>query len=157
MIVRYKLIVLLTLSSLLAVGCWRTTTEPTGSVAPYLTPLQVGPQQIFVDVVDNDLSRSRGLSGRERLLNSQGMLFDFRNTNITRPEFWMKDMRFALDFIWIKDSAVIGITPNAPVEAKTSDEDLSIYRPPGDIDAVLEVNAGWASDHHIKVGDQIKF
>ena len=121
---------------------------------PYITPLRVGTQQIFVQVVSTDSAKEQGLSGREGLTDKQGMLFIFDGNDLARPGFWMKDMKFDLDFIWIKNHAVIGITPNVPHPARV-DANLPVYYPPEDVDAVLEVNAGWTATHNIKVGDQI--
>jgi uncharacterized membrane protein (UPF0127 family) len=141
----------------LAVGCVKTTSPEAQPSPPYTTALHVGQQTIFVEVVDNDLSRERGLSGRDRLTDSQGMLFDFHNTGITQPRFWMKGLTFALDFVWIKDGKIIGITPGAPVENHFYDDQYKTYDPPGPVDSVLEVNASWVSNHHVKIGDPVKF
>ncbi len=152
-----KLLLLMTLVAALAVGCVKSTSMQAEPTAPYTTPLQVGSQTIFVEVADNDKSRQRGLSGRERLSDSQGMLFDFHDSGVSLPSFWMKEMTFSLDFIWIKDGLIIGITHEAPLENHVYNEDYTIYRAPGPVDSVLEVNAKWAQDHRVKVGDTVKF
>ena len=141
----------------LAVSCIKMSSPLAEPVPPYTTLLHVGTQTIFVEVADNDKSRERGLAGRDRLTDMQGMLFDFQYTNISQPRFWMKGMKFALDFIWVKDGKIIGITPLAPVENHIYDDEYKTYDPPGPVDQVPEVNAAWASDHHVKVGDTVKF
>ena len=96
----------------------------------------------------------QGLSGRPRLTNSQGMLFNFGTS--TTPGFWMKDMNFDLDFIWIRDGKIIGITPNVPAPAQDKKFDtasLPTYYPPSAVNQVLEVNAGWAEKNNVTVGD----
>ncbi len=146
----------------LAAGCNKpvdsndVTTSSAEIVIPYTTPLQIGGQQIYVEVADTDAARQQGLSGRKRLTDNQGLLFDFRNTDLTRPGFWMKDMVFDLDLIWIKELKVVAITPDVPAPKNTG-EQLPTYLPPSEIDMVLEVVSGWSRAHNIKAGDLIKF
>jgi len=128
--------------------------ESTISTA-YDIPITVGDASLLVEVVATDETRAQGLSGRDPLTEQQGMLFDFTNTTIRQPSFWMKDMKFNIDIIWIADNKIIGITPNVP--APTSNESLPSYPPPGDITHVLEVIAGWSQRNQIKVGDTIQF
>lgn len=92
----------------------------------------------------------KGLSGRSNLDNIDGMLFIFPQYHI--PLFWMKDMRFPIDIIWISNGKVVDITANAPVE--TSDK-LPTYSPRVPINMVLETRAGWAAENNITVGDQL--
>ncbi|HMR54982.1 MAG TPA: DUF192 domain-containing protein [Candidatus Doudnabacteria bacterium] len=120
----------------------------------YNTPITVANQNLFVEIVATDETRAQGLSGREPLTEKQGMLFDFTNTTIKRPSFWMKDMKFDIDIIWIADNKIIGITPNVP--APTPNETLPSYPPPSDITHVLEVIAGWSERNKVKVGDIVK-
>jgi uncharacterized protein len=156
-------LVILTLSFLSAACSRATTNSPmanpsNNSQTPttYDTPLQVGTQTIMVEVRDNDDERRLGLSGRPPLKDDQGMLFDFRDSKITTPGFWMKDMKFDIDIIWIKNGRIIGITKNAQRPLSNQDN-LPRYYPPSEIDMVLEVLAGWSNRHNIKVGDQVKF
>lgn len=101
-----------------------------------------------------------GLSGRQTLGKNEGMLFDFK-TPKNDLFFWMKDMLFDIDIIWIADKKIIGITPNIPSPEKDKgleikDLRLPAYSPPSDVDQVLEVNAGWSEKNKIKIGDEVK-
>ncbi len=98
----------------------------------------------------------KGLSGRNSLKDTQGMLFDFTKLENKQPAFWMKDMKFSLDILWIQNNAVVGITKNIPAP-KNSKDVLPSYYAPGDIDYVIEVNAGWSDAHNIKTGDSVRF
>jgi hypothetical protein len=76
--------------------------------------------------------------------------------NIKRPAvFWMKGMRFPLDIIWIADGKVVQIDKQAPHEPGVADPDLKRYISNEPVDAVLEVNAGFAEKNGIKVGDPV--
>jgi uncharacterized membrane protein (UPF0127 family) len=87
----------------------------------------------------------------------QGMLFDFGQGASTDTGFWMPDMKFNLDFIWIKNNKVIGITSNVPAPASPTTPLLSlpVYYPPSPIDRQVEVNAGWAKKNNITIGDNV--
>ncbi|QQS22681.1 DUF192 domain-containing protein [bacterium] len=123
----------------------------------YSTPVQIGNNKLLVQIADTDSLRQKGLSGTKRLTHNQGMLFDFTNTANRRPSFWMKDMNFSIDIIWIKDNKIIGIEKSVPApEINTPDYELKTYSPPGSITHVLEVNAGWSDQNGISVGDKIE-
>jgi uncharacterized membrane protein (UPF0127 family) len=121
----------------------------------YNVPLRVGGKNILVQVVKTAKEMQQGLSGRERLAEDQGMLFDFGASQA--PSFWMKDMKFGLDFIWVSGGRVAGVTPDVPFPANnTSDDQLKLYNPPSPVNWVLEVNAGWAMANKIKIGDPVE-
>jgi len=54
-----------------------------------------------VAVASTSTQQQQGLSGRKNLPQDQGMLFIFKSAN--RYPFWMKDMNFPLDILFIKD------------------------------------------------------
>ena len=116
----------------------------------------MGSHKIFVGLAKSNEEKRQGLSDREKLSDSQGMLFDFTGETNARPGFWMKDMRFDLDLIWIKNKKIIGITANVP-SPKNAGDKLPLYSPPSPVDMVLEVAAGWSERQKIKVGDEVKF
>lgn len=86
----------------------------------------INDQKILVEVVDTWPAIYKGLSGRESLAENQGMLFVFPKLDIY--EFWMKDMKFPLDIIWIQaltdaDNSKRGLTQ---IEMQTeADKDKS--------------------------------
>ena len=61
--------------------------------------LEIGEETFIVEIADNDEERVRGLSLREPIEANRGMLFIFDVSG--NYSFWMKDMLFALDIIWI--------------------------------------------------------
>lgn len=112
-------------------------------------------QQVFqVEVADTEVERIQGLSGRSEL-GSDGMLFVFDQP--VRPGFWMKEMQFDLDFVWIKDNQVVEIMSNVPHPAADVPlNQLPTYQPSVLVDAMLEVPAGFAAQQGIAVGDEIR-
>lgn len=115
--------------------------------------MTVGEVPIEVEIADTDSLRQKGLSGRNSLSENSGMLFVFPKNSF--PSFWMKDMNFSLDFIWISDSKVSQINENVQPEPGKTDSQLTLYSPRSPIDYVLEVNAGFVAKHNIKVGDAV--
>lgn len=116
--------------------------------------LKIGDNLLNVEIADTQDKRQIGLGGRDNLATNSGMLFVFSNTD--KHSFWMKDVHFSLDFIWILDNKIIDITPNVP--PPTPDQSvntLPIYESNSPINKVLEVNGGYVSSHNIQVGDSI--
>ena len=124
----------------------------------YTHKLQVSNKNILVEIADTPQKMEQGLSGRPELTDEQGMIFDF-DSKETTPSFWMKDMKFNLDFVWINNNKIVGITPDvlAPIEnSKLKIENLPTYFPPSPVTWVLEINSGWAKKNHLQVGDDVK-
>lgn len=100
----------------------------------------IGSYRIPVEIADTDASRARGLGGRASLGSGKGMLFTFPDAAPDRG-FWMLDMRFPLDIIWIDQGTVTDVA-NLPAPTSTDfiPEHVSLFP----ADRVLELNAGEA-------------
>ncbi len=105
---------------------------------------------ISVELSQNAKQWEKGLSGRVDLGDTDGMLFVFPQYHI--PVFWMKDMNFPIDMIWIAGGKVVDITSDAKVE--TSDK-LPTYSPVVPVNMILETRAGWAQENNIAIGDEL--
>lgn len=113
--------------------------------------VRIGDATILVDVADTPEERMRGLSDKETLAEGEGMLFVLDEAGT--PGFWMKDMRFAIDIIWINSQRrVVGIERD--ISPETYPE---TFRPNEAIKYVLEVPAGSAYGHGIDIGDELFF
>ena len=139
---------------LLLVSAACTKQSATNNSESPMHKITVGSAELNVEIADTQASREKGLSNRDHLPEDQGMLFDFTNTNINRPSFWMKETRFNLDLLWIKNNVVIAVTEDVPAP-KNPDEILPSYPAPDPVDTVVEVNSGWVKRHNITVGDKI--
>lgn len=107
--------------------------------------------KLNVEIADNPAERTQGLSDRASLPADNGMLFVFADKRVR--SFWMKNMHFPLDIIWVDGDKIIGINKNLPPEGETP---ANHYQSPGAADYVLEVNAGWADEHGVEAGDVMK-
>ena len=107
-----------------------------------------------VEIASTTLEQTRGLSFRPSLGASDGMLFIFGTGSV--QSFWMKDMNFPLDMIWISGNTVAGFAQNVPAPAPgTRSGNLPVYTSPPNTDKVLEVNAGTVAKYNIKAGDAV--
>ncbi|MEJ2347940.1 MAG: DUF192 domain-containing protein [Patescibacteria group bacterium] len=119
------------------------------------TEINISDTKIQVETARSDVERKKGLSKRESLGDKEGMLFIFPQKNI-QPPFWMKDMKFAIDIIWIDDGKVVQIDENIPApETGIPDEDLVFYTANQPVDYVLEVKAGFVEKNNIEKGDSV--
>lgn len=108
---------------------------------------------IQVEVVNTPASITQGLSGRSEM-GADGMLFVFSTARQT--SFWMKEMRFDIDMVWIHDGKIVGITAAVPApDPQTPLNQLPTYPSPQAVDMVLELPAGTAQDWDLALGDQI--
>ncbi len=113
-----------------------------------------------VEIANNPEDRERGLSGRDSLALNKGMLFVFPEPD--NYSFWMKDMNFSLDFIWINNDKIVEITENVKPEdypSALNSAQSSLPKnlvPKNKADKVLEINAGTVKRLNIKVGDKIE-
>lgn len=110
--------------------------------------IQINSNNIIVDIADNDCKRELGLSNKISL-NNKGMLFIFENSG--NYSFWMKDMNFPIDILWMDDNFnVIGIEKNLATSTYPETfgkEYISKY--------ILELPAGFSDKNNIKNGDKI--
>lgn len=115
------------------------------------TTVKINDVSIEAEIADTPATRTSGLSFREELTDDQGMLFVFDKADY--HSFWMKDMNFPIDIIWIHDNHIVDLTKNIPPE---KDKDLTIYKPKNPVKLVLEVNAGFSEKNSFKIGDSVK-
>lgn len=116
-----------------------------------ITSVQFGNTIIPVTAASTEAEQRQGLSGRTILAAEEGMLFVFARPDVYG--FWMKDMNFPLDIIWINEnSEVIYIARDLK-----PDSFPNIFKPKEKALYVLEVNSGFAANHAIQVGDHATF
>ncbi|MBC8259680.1 MAG: DUF192 domain-containing protein [SAR324 cluster bacterium] len=110
-------------------------------------------KEISVEVADTVEKRSLGLGKRQGLKKGWGMLFIFENKKL--QSFWMKDMQFPLDIIWLDDYKIIHILQN--VQPVAPGEKPPILKPSVPANFVLELNAGRAAELKLQLGQRLKY
>lgn len=106
--------------------------------------VEIDGKKIAVELAVTPEQKIKGLSNRSSLGEEAGMLFLFDDKD--RLTFWMKDMQFNLDFIWIADDKIVDTHRNVPAPAQNHGS-LDVYSPSVPADKVLEVNAGWIQEN----------
>ncbi len=105
---------------------------------------------IDIEVADNDAEREQGLMYRDTMAENNGMLFLMDKEE---PQtFWMKNTILSLDIIYAdSERQIVSINRNCTP--------YSLDQIPSGKPAlyVVEVNAGYAERHNLKVGDLISF
>lgn len=115
------------------------------------TEIKVGKAILSVEIADTVLKRETGLSLREGIEKNEGMIFVFEKP--IEAKFWMKNMKFSIDIIWIDENLkVIGFEENISPDTYPQE-----FKSPDRIKYAIEVNAGWVKNNKIKKGDKIWF
>ena len=109
--------------------------------------VMVGMKEYRLEIADTNEERSLGLGRRAELCPSCAMLFLFDTD--ARHGFWMAEMRFPIDIMWLDGDTAVHI------ERRVSPQSTEVYFPPRNADRVLEVNAGDFDD--LDVGERVTF
>jgi uncharacterized membrane protein (UPF0127 family) len=118
---------------------------PTGTVT-------IDGHKFTVEIAKTAPQQQMGLSDRKSLPASGGMLFIFPGPQYL--SFWMKQMKFPLDMVFIYKGKIAYIARNVPVPP-VSDESPPIIQPTISADSVLEINAGLSKKYNFKNGDTV--
>ena len=106
-----------------------------------------------VAVAASQKEQEIGLSETESLQQDQGMIFLFQKPDYY--SFWMRNMKFPIDIIYINNDTIVTIKDNAQAP-KGSNDNLTIYTPTSHSDKVLEIQAGLSKKYNFKNGDKVK-
>ncbi len=113
--------------------------------------IEIDGTTIAVAIADTPALQELGLGDRDDLPQGEGMLFVFPVDKAYA--FWMKDMRFSIDMVWISESGNITYMAQ-DVSPDTYPED---FIPTSPARYVLELPAGYAQSHDFQVGDAVRF
>lgn len=95
--------------------------------------------------------REVGLAKFNKIGKDQAMLFLFQRADYY--SFWMKNMRFPIDIIFIDNNRIVDIFKNVPV---IKNGKLPIYTTKTKADKVLEINAGLSDKDHFEINNVVK-
>ncbi|MDP3954281.1 MAG: DUF192 domain-containing protein [bacterium] len=113
--------------------------------------LLIGDTTVRIELAKTAEEKTRGLSGREGISEEDGLLFVYDTDDFYY--FWMKDMKFPIDIIWLdKDWRVVYIADNVLPETYPN---TFVSKEPARY--VLEVASGFSARHGISVGTQSEF
>ena len=109
-------------------------------------------KRLNLEVRDDEIGRVQGLSGRSSLSESSAMLFVF-DIESDRYCFWMKDMKFDIDILWLDSKKRIVDAKYAASPSSYPEE----FCPKSAARYVLELAAGQALKNGLIIGVQTKF
>lgn len=133
--------------NLASIGSLNSTYNKTSIIKDIKTPKGL----IHAEIANTQAQHEQGLSGRTTLSSDYGMLFVFPKEG--SYGFWMKDMNFSLDIIWIDvDKKVLSVSENI-----SPDSYPNLFFPPSVVSYVLELNAGSARKFGISEGSILTF
>ena len=108
---------------------------------------------IPVEVSDTPEKRSLGLGKRDKLENGWGMLFVFEKR--IPHSFWMKNMRFPIDIIWLDNQRIVELAENVPPPQEGESPKVMEPRLPSNF--VLELESGRVRALGLNVGQKLSF
>jgi uncharacterized protein len=106
--------------------------------------IKIGEKTYTTEVSRTEEARAKGLSGRAALCATCAMLFVFDTPS--QYGFWMKDMQFAIDILWLRDGTIVH------KESNVSPAVQNVMKPSVEADSVLEI----LPNDSIRVGDSIE-
>ncbi len=119
---------------------------------PLSATVKIKQTEFIVDLAITPKEKTRGLSFRKTVLPKHGMLFVYENKD--KYPFWMKDMQFPLDFVWIDGNIIVDVTKNVP---PANSESMQVVKPNTPVNKILEINAGEIDTYNIQIGDTVTF
>ncbi|MFH0819559.1 MAG: DUF192 domain-containing protein [bacterium] len=112
--------------------------------------VEINKKIIKVELANTIFKRAKGLSGRPSLAQDEGMLFIF--SDYAQHPFWMKEMNFSLDIIWLRDKEIVDISQNISPETFPQS-----FAPKVPVNYVLEVKADFSKENNIKIGQMVSY
>ena len=129
-----------------------TTPNVSSAIASHIST--TAPEPLSLLFARTDTERDLGLGQRASLPADEGMLFIFNTP--AQYAFWMKDMSFPIDMIWLDaDFNIVYIASN--VSPATYPETFSPNPTSEPSLYVLETNAGYAARNELTIGEPLGF
>jgi uncharacterized membrane protein (UPF0127 family) len=117
--------------------------------------------ELTTDLAITNDQKAEGLAVKDHLKENEGMLFVSERPS--RQSFWMKDMKFPIDIIWLNSNGTVVHIEHtlqpciSVVNPAASIRNCPIYTPDSDSQYVLETIAGFSQKHNVKIGTNIDF
>lgn len=116
-----------------------------------LTPLTLGEVALQASIADTETTREKGLSDTPSLPKGVVKLFVFEQS--AAWTFWMKDMQYPIDIIWLDENKiVIHLEPSLTPESYPA-----TFAPPLPAKYVIETEAGFTESARITLGTKAEW
>lgn len=147
---KYKIVIVCVVSALLLYFGYKALPIENRIDVRMTDTVKLGGKVFYTEVANTDKLRERGLSGHTPLQDNEAMVFVFDNPG--KYGFWMKDMTFPIDIIWLDAQGTI-VHIEKTVATSTYP---TVFRPTVDSLYVLEVQAGQSELLRLKNGDKVE-
>ncbi len=143
---RKKQIIVIILSFLCVAGVIAAPSFSESTKAPQYS---LGGIELLLEIADTNALRAQGLSGHMPLAQNEGMLFVFPEDGL--HGFWMKDMLFSIDILWLdRDYRIIDVRTQVGPDSYPE-----VFVPSTPSRYVLELRSGFFELHGLKKGDKL--
>lgn len=110
--------------------------------------------KLVADIAATNDQRSKGLSVKDTLNENEGMLFVFDTER--EHSFWMKNMEFPIDIIWLDDVQEV-VHVEHSLEPCIPDSFCPTHKPDRNSLYVLETVAGFAQKYNVTDNTYVDF
>ena len=147
MLKKIKINLLGILLIILSETVWAESNRPVfKQIVCFINVNKNNPQELSLDLADNEQKRSYGLMNRKDMRPNSGMLFIWKDSQIRN--FWMKNTHFNLDLFFLNNHGeIIEIYKNAKAFDETN------IKSKEKVKYVLEMNAG---EQNFQIGNKLK-
>ena len=153
-----KFVIIFAVIVILGIGFFVLTKNLTGtplssknSARQEISVAEIGGARLNLLLATTTEAKTRGLSGMFSLPTDEAMLFTFNPP--VREGFWMKEMNFPIDIIWIdQENKIVDVWQDALPSSYPK-----IYFPKANSSYVLETNANFFKNHDLMIGDSVNF
>ena len=140
---------LLAVVALVAAGCGSSGPSADAEQESWV---EIRGQRVALELALEPEEMALGLGQRDSLAWDRGMLFLYPHAGFY--SFWMKDMRFDIDILWLLNGRIVEIASRVPFHEDGPGPSL---RPRSLADTVLEVPSGYSEAHGWRVGDRTTY
>lgn len=116
--------------------------------------ITVNDVRLVADIAATNDQRSKGLSVKDTLNENEGMLFVFDTER--EHSFWMKNMKFPIDIIWLDDDQEV-VHVEHSLEPCIPDSFCPTHKPDRNSLYVLETVSGFAQKYNVTDNTYVDF
>lgn len=147
-------LILVCLSLVLVAGCAIPTDTTFVTASTDIVFTNDDATVVHAYVADQSAEHQLGLGNVESLSDGYGMVFVF--STMAERSFWMKNVPYPIDIIWLQDSEIVAITAHVPdADPDAPDATLPTYSANMPINGAIELPAGFSEEHGITVGQTV--
>jgi uncharacterized membrane protein (UPF0127 family) len=118
------------------------------------TKLRIGNKvTIKLIVANSEEKKIQGYSKQPPIDYQQGMLFVYQSPGFS--SFWMREMLFNLDFIFIRQNRIVDLVENVK-NPKDNHGQIEFVNSRQAFDQALEVKAGFIKKYQVRINDPVQ-